>query len=200
MNLFRFCSFTGKSGWAAPRLKDADLSLDKLREGYFEVGLCHRCRSIFPFYFWVCSYHGWCWLARGLKHIFWISFCPFLWRIFNLLPLGSLKLVFHQMIMAMRTLYQKCKLVHGDLSEYNILYFEVSFHFLTVMVSLTKFHIWRMVIFALLLFNFLNFFSWAGSPLYNWCLTSCRSWSSPCSGLPAWRLSSCFSTSFKRWK
>ncbi|KAL0432245.1 UNVERIFIED_CONTAM: Serine/threonine-protein kinase rio1 [Sesamum latifolium] len=56
--------FIGKAGWAAPRLKDADLSLDKLREGYVE------------------------------------------------------------MIMAMRTLYQKCKLVHGDLSEYNILYFE----------------------------------------------------------------------------
>ncbi|OWM77651.1 hypothetical protein CDL15_Pgr017051 [Punica granatum] len=56
--------FIGKAGWAAPRLKDADLSLDKLREGYLE------------------------------------------------------------MIMAMRTLYQKCKLVHGDLSEYNILYFE----------------------------------------------------------------------------
>ncbi|KAL0365922.1 UNVERIFIED_CONTAM: Serine/threonine-protein kinase rio1 [Sesamum radiatum] len=56
--------FIGKAGWAAPRLKDADLSLDKLREGYVE------------------------------------------------------------MIMVMRTLYQKCKLVHGDLSEYNILYFE----------------------------------------------------------------------------
>ncbi|KAL0323302.1 UNVERIFIED_CONTAM: Serine/threonine-protein kinase rio1 [Sesamum angustifolium] len=53
-----------QSRWAAPRLKDADLSLDKLRESYVEI------------------------------------------------------------IMAMRTLYQKCKLVHGDLSEYNILYFE----------------------------------------------------------------------------
>ncbi|KAF2311502.1 hypothetical protein GH714_024403 [Hevea brasiliensis] len=56
--------FIGKAGWAAPRLKDAVLSLDKLHEGYAE------------------------------------------------------------MIIAMRTLYQKCKLVHGDLSEYNILYFE----------------------------------------------------------------------------
>ncbi|XP_010249001.1 PREDICTED: serine/threonine-protein kinase RIO1-like isoform X2 [Nelumbo nucifera] len=56
--------FIGKAGWAAPRLKDAALSQDKIREGYVE------------------------------------------------------------MIVAMRTLYQKCKLVHGDLSEYNILYFE----------------------------------------------------------------------------
>lgn len=56
--------FIGKSGWAAPRLKDAALSLDKLRESYMEI------------------------------------------------------------IISMRTLYQKCKLVHGDLSEYNILYFE----------------------------------------------------------------------------
>lgn len=32
-------SATGKAGWAAPRLKDADLSLDKLREGYVEVSL-----------------------------------------------------------------------------------------------------------------------------------------------------------------
>ncbi|KAG6747196.1 hypothetical protein POTOM_049577 [Populus tomentosa] len=56
--------FIGKAGWAAPRLKDAALSLDKLREGYME------------------------------------------------------------MIITMRALYQKCKLVHGDLSEYNILYLE----------------------------------------------------------------------------
>ncbi|KAL8459407.1 hypothetical protein ACS0TY_036771 [Phlomoides rotata] len=56
--------FIGKAGWAAPRLKDANLSHDKLRETYVEV------------------------------------------------------------IIAMRTMYQKCKLVHGDLSEYNILYYE----------------------------------------------------------------------------
>nr|XP_029121528.1 serine/threonine-protein kinase RIO1 isoform X2 [Elaeis guineensis] len=56
--------FIGKSGWAAPRLKDAALSEDKLRESYVEI------------------------------------------------------------ITIMRALYQKCKLVHGDLSEYNILYFE----------------------------------------------------------------------------
>jgi serine/threonine-protein kinase RIO1 len=35
---------------------------------------------------------------------------------------------FFQIITTMRTLYQKCKLVHGDLSEYNILYFEVVKH------------------------------------------------------------------------
>jgi len=28
---------SGKGGWAAPRLKDAALSDDKLRESYFEV-------------------------------------------------------------------------------------------------------------------------------------------------------------------
>lgn len=35
--LWFICFLTGKSGWAAPRLKDAGLSLDKLREGYVEV-------------------------------------------------------------------------------------------------------------------------------------------------------------------
>ncbi|KAL5711351.1 non-specific serine/threonine protein kinase [Ranunculus cassubicifolius] len=58
--------FIGKDGWAAPILKDAALSLDKLRESYREI------------------------------------------------------------IISMRMLYQKAKLVHTDLSEFNILYFEVS--------------------------------------------------------------------------
>ncbi|CAA2988692.1 serine threonine- kinase RIO1-like [Olea europaea subsp. europaea] len=72
--------FIGKAGWAAPRLKDAALSLDKLREGYVE------------------------------------------------------------MIVAMRTLYQKCKLVHGDLSEYNILYFEGHLYVIDVSQSVDLDH------------------------------------------------------------
>ncbi|KZV17357.1 Serine/threonine-protein kinase Rio1 [Dorcoceras hygrometricum] len=72
--------FLGNSGWAAPRLKDAALSLDKLREGYME------------------------------------------------------------MIMVMRTMYQKCKLVHGDLSEYNILYFEGHLYIIDVSQSVDLDH------------------------------------------------------------
>ncbi|KAL6177632.1 hypothetical protein ACLB2K_049157 [Fragaria x ananassa] len=72
--------FIGKDGWAAPRLKDAALSLDKLREGYME------------------------------------------------------------MVIAMRTLYQKCKLVHGDLSEYNILYFEGHLYIIDVSQSVDLDH------------------------------------------------------------
>nr|XP_017224464.1 PREDICTED: serine/threonine-protein kinase RIO1-like [Daucus carota subsp. sativus] len=60
--------FIGKSGSPAPCLKDANLSVDKMRECYI------------------------------------------------------------QMIIVMRNLYQKCKLVHGDLSEYNILYHEGDLH------------------------------------------------------------------------
>ncbi|KAK9104150.1 hypothetical protein Scep_020994 [Stephania cephalantha] len=72
--------FIGKAGWAAPRLKDAALSQDKLREGYVE------------------------------------------------------------MIMTMRRLYQKCKLVHGDLSEYNILYFEGHLYIIDVSQSVDLDH------------------------------------------------------------
>ncbi|KAK4365360.1 hypothetical protein RND71_016718 [Anisodus tanguticus] len=72
--------FIGKGGWAAPRLKDAALSLDKLRECYVEI------------------------------------------------------------IMTMRTLYQKCKLVHGDLSEYNILYFEGHLYVIDVSQSVDLDH------------------------------------------------------------
>lgn len=72
--------FIGKDGWAAPRLKDAALSLDKLRESYME------------------------------------------------------------MIISMRTLYQKCKLVHGDLSEYNILYFEGHLYIIDVSQSVDLDH------------------------------------------------------------
>ncbi|KAG6626546.1 serine/threonine-protein kinase RIO1-like [Carya illinoinensis] len=72
--------FIGKAGWAAPRLKDAVLSLDRLCEGYVE------------------------------------------------------------MIIAMRTLYQKCKLVHGDLSEYNILYFEGHLYIIDVSQSVDLDH------------------------------------------------------------
>ncbi|XP_042942383.1 serine/threonine-protein kinase rio1-like isoform X2 [Carya illinoinensis] len=60
---FGLYACTGKAGWAAPRLKDAVLSHDRLRE-------------------------------------------------------------YVEMIIVMRTLYQKYKLVHVDLREYNILYFE----------------------------------------------------------------------------
>ncbi|GFP80234.1 serine/threonine-protein kinase rio1 [Phtheirospermum japonicum] len=72
--------FIGKAGWAAPRLKDANLSHDKLRESYVE------------------------------------------------------------MIIIMRTLYQKCKLVHGDLSEYNILYFEGFLYIIDVSQSVELDH------------------------------------------------------------
>lgn len=72
--------FIGKAGWAAPRLKDAALSDDKLRESYLEI------------------------------------------------------------ITTMRTLYQKCKLVHGDLSEYNILYFEGHLYVIDVSQSVDLDH------------------------------------------------------------
>ncbi|KAJ4785807.1 Serine/threonine-protein kinase RIO1 [Rhynchospora pubera] len=67
--------FIGKGGCAAPRLKDANLPEEKLRESYVEI------------------------------------------------------------ITAMRTFYQECKLVHGDLSEYNILYFHGHIYIIDVSQS-----------------------------------------------------------------
>ncbi|XP_078168539.1 uncharacterized protein LOC144563046 [Carex rostrata] len=72
--------FIGKGGWAAPRLKEANLSEKKLCESYIEI------------------------------------------------------------ITAMRTLYQKCKLVHGDLSEYNILYYEGHLYIIDVSQSVDLSH------------------------------------------------------------
>ncbi|KAL6501325.1 hypothetical protein OROHE_024972 [Orobanche hederae] len=72
--------FIGKGGWAAPRLKDAALSLDKLRQ-------CYR-----------------------------------------------------EMVIIMRALYQKCKLVHGDLSEYNILYYVGQLYIIDVSQSVDLDH------------------------------------------------------------
>ena len=40
----------------------------------------------------------------------------------------------------MRTLYQKCKLVHGDLSEYNILYFKGHLYIIDVSQSVDVDH------------------------------------------------------------
>lgn len=72
--------FIGTSGWAAPRLKDATLSEDKLREAYMEI------------------------------------------------------------ITTMRRLHQKCKLVHGDLSEYNILFYEGHLYIIDVSQSVDLDH------------------------------------------------------------
>ncbi|XP_040996006.1 serine/threonine-protein kinase rio1-like [Juglans microcarpa x Juglans regia] len=96
--------FVGKVGWAAPRLKDAALSLDRFCEGYVEV----------------CPY--------SLSHSSGI--------------LGCVKVEpdFYEMIIAMRALYQKCKLVHGDLSEYNILYFEGHLYIIDVSQSIDLDH------------------------------------------------------------
>ena len=39
---------------------------------------------------------------------------------------NRLRMAYTEMVMIIRKLYQDCRLVHGDLSEYNILFHEVS--------------------------------------------------------------------------
>lgn len=41
------------------------------------------------------------------------------------LPLPRLRAAYTEMVCVVRALYQKCRLVHADLSEYNILYHKV---------------------------------------------------------------------------
>lgn len=38
---------------------------------------------------------------------------------------GRMRMAYTEMVMIIRKLYQDCRLVHGDLSEYNILFHEV---------------------------------------------------------------------------
>ena len=40
-------------------------------------------------------------------------------------------------VMNMRVMYQRCKLVHGDLSEYNMLYFKGTLYIIDVSQSVT---------------------------------------------------------------
>ncbi|KAF1319771.1 Atypical/rio/rio1 protein kinase, partial [Globisporangium splendens] len=72
--------FIGRDGYAAPKLRDANLSETRYRECYM--------------------------------------YC----------------------VKMMRTMYQKCKLVHGDLSEYNILYYQQQLYFIDVSQSVEHEH------------------------------------------------------------
>lgn len=42
------------------------------------------------------------------------------------MPLPRLQSMYTEMVLLIRKLYQECRLVHGDLSEYNILVNDVS--------------------------------------------------------------------------
>ncbi len=42
------------------------------------------------------------------------------------LPLPRLRSAYSEMLLVLRNLYNKCRLVHADLSEYNILYHQAS--------------------------------------------------------------------------
>lgn len=52
----------------------------------------------------------------------------------------KLRVAYFEIVTTMRTLYQKCKLVHGDLSEYNILYYEGHLYIIDVSQSVDLDH------------------------------------------------------------
>ncbi|KAM0905720.1 hypothetical protein ACQ4PT_017201 [Festuca glaucescens] len=56
------------------------------------------------------------------------------------LPDDKLRVAYFEIVTTMRTLYQKCKLVHGDLSEYNILYYEGHLYIIDVSQSVDLDH------------------------------------------------------------
>jgi len=73
-------SFIGKDGWAAPRLKDADIDGDKARE------------------------------------------------------------VYRDLVKVVRTMYHQCRLVHADLSEYNLLMYKGTCYIIDVSQSVEHDH------------------------------------------------------------
>lgn len=116
----------GKESWAAPRLKDAVLSESKMRECYFEASnpnslyflllecfIIDQCIVVAPLLGLVAKS-----LSTGVVELNGRSIFP---------PVDQpyWKPPYMQIVLTMRKMYQVCKLVHGDLSEYNILYHEV---------------------------------------------------------------------------
>ncbi|MCO5560163.1 hypothetical protein L7F22_013770 [Adiantum nelumboides] len=53
---------------------------------------------------------------------------------------SKLRESYHEIVVNMRLMYQKCRLVHGDLSEYNILYFEGHLYIIDVSQSVDLDH------------------------------------------------------------
>ncbi|KAL5992297.1 hypothetical protein ACLOJK_013213 [Asimina triloba] len=151
---------TGKGGWAAPRLKDAALSEDKLRESYVEFfvaratggrrvelytgttllepsnvqDLYESGRPLLPYNVWKHKFH----LSHGDGKVTNMFARISAMNVNSMLQ--QLSFVLFLIIITMRKLYQKCKLVHGDLSEYNILYFEGHLYIIDVSQSVDLDH------------------------------------------------------------
>ena len=74
----------------------------------------------------------------------------------------KLRKAYQQCVEMMRIMFQKCKLVHGDLSEYNILYKKGNVYFIDVSQSVEHEHPSAMDFLAHGLFNVTAFFSKKG--------------------------------------